>query len=279
MTGGLIDREAERQQALLQAILHQSDAAALQPWLRDDAPRGARGLAAYRANLQGSAERALAAAYPVLVQLLGEESFAGLARAYLHAQPPERGDLAWYGDGLPAFIACSPLLADEPYLADVARLEWALHKAADAADEPDGVQGLARLGDTDPADLRVRFTVGAALVGSRHAIATIWQVHQADVEASSEDRFAPARQALAEQRAETAWVWRAGWRPQVAVLTAGEGAFHSALLSGRSLAQVMSQCQAHPDFTDFNFEAWLTRALREGWLASIECISTEENPS
>ena len=41
-----------------------------------------RGLAAYRANGHALAERALCAAFPVVRALVGEDSFAALARAF-----------------------------------------------------------------------------------------------------------------------------------------------------------------------------------------------------
>jgi hypothetical protein len=95
-----------------------------------------RGLQAYRANAGALAERALAAAYPDRAQLLGDESFAGMARAYWHHHAPVLGDVARWGAELPAFIAAAEQLAEEPYLADVARLDWAVHMAQSAADGP-----------------------------------------------------------------------------------------------------------------------------------------------
>ncbi|MGH6626932.1 MAG: HvfC/BufC family peptide modification chaperone, partial [Burkholderiaceae bacterium] len=86
-----------------------------------------RGLNAYQANGHAVAGCSLRAAYPVLAQLLGEDSFEALACALWHARPPARGDLALWGEDLASFVAASAQLADEPYLADVARVEWALH--------------------------------------------------------------------------------------------------------------------------------------------------------
>jgi hypothetical protein len=94
----------------------------------------ARGLAAYQANGHDLAERALRAAYPVVAALVGGDSFATMACELWHRHPPVRGDLACWGDALPAFVDHNPQLADVPYLADVARVEWALHRAAGAPD-------------------------------------------------------------------------------------------------------------------------------------------------
>ena len=83
----------------------------------------------------------MAAAYPTLQQLFGVPAFAALARAYWHAEPPAAGDLACWGADLPAFVAQAEQLAAEPYLADMARLEWAVHQARSAADDDAAVYG------------------------------------------------------------------------------------------------------------------------------------------
>ena len=86
----------------------------------------ARGLKVYQANGHALACSALRAAYPVVAQLLGDESFDALAKALWHAQPPRCGDAAAWGEGLADFVRASTQLASEPYLGDVAALEWAL---------------------------------------------------------------------------------------------------------------------------------------------------------
>ena len=80
------------------------------------------------------AERALAAAFPTVQQLIGEASFTQLARVFWHRQPPRCGDLARYGETLTDWIADDPRLAPEPYLSDVARVDWAVHTIEHAAD-------------------------------------------------------------------------------------------------------------------------------------------------
>jgi hypothetical protein len=122
--------EARRQQALMsavQAVQGMPPGAMPLPGRQADALAGLR---AYRANAQAIAQRALVAAYPVLAQLLGEEAMAALARDLWLAHPPARGDLAWFGAELPGWLAGIDDFADMPWLADVARLEWAVHAAS-----------------------------------------------------------------------------------------------------------------------------------------------------
>ena len=67
---------------------------------------------AYLTNRGALAARVLAATYPVLAQLVGDESFASLARHFWRQAPPLRGDLKRWGAELADFLDASPLLAD-----------------------------------------------------------------------------------------------------------------------------------------------------------------------
>lgn len=251
--------EAQRQQALLRVLWRDAPAQVLSGWMRTP-EQAAAGLAAYRANAGAHAERALAAAYPTLQQLLGDESFAALARAHWQADPPLRGDLAQWGAGLPAFIADDAQLASEPYLADMARLDWAVHQAEQAADAQD-VQGLPLLADVDPQRLRLRLQPGTALLASAFPIATLWLAHRR----SGADAFAPARAALAARQAESALVQRQGWRATVRALAPAEARFTQALLRAQPLAAALQA-----GGSDFAFEPWLIEALRGAAIAAVE---------
>jgi hypothetical protein len=260
MTDAALHREALRQQLLLGALRADARPGGLDGWLREAPPRAARGLQAYRANAGAQAERALAAAFPTVAQLVGEDSFASLARALWHAQPPQRGDLGGWGEALPAFVAAAPQLAGEPYLADVARLDWALHLADRAAD-PGTVSGLEHLAGHDPAALWLRLTEGLMLLNSAYPVASLWQAHRSD----AADRFAPVREALAAGRGEHALVWRHGFRASVLALPEADASFVRALLDGRSLAAALDAAGA-----GFDFARWLAQALQHGWLQAVD---------
>lgn len=255
-----IDLEARRQQQLLRVLWRDSPDAALQGWLRDAPVRAARGLAAYRANGEALAARALAAAFPTVAQLMGDDSFARLARAHWRAQAPVCGDMAAYGADLPEAIAAQPQLADEPYLADSARLDWAVHRAESAADAEGAPEGLALLAEADPAMLTLRWRPGTRVLRSRWPVGSIWRAHRSQ----AADRFAPVREALAQQRGEAVLVWRDAWRARVDPLDDGVADFMLAVQAGHSLAVALDA--AGPNF---NFEPWLLQALQQGWLAAV----------
>lgn len=258
-----IDREHQRQQALMAALLARDGDAALAPWLSTPPAQRERGLQAYRANAGASAERTLASSFPTVQRLVGEESFAALARALWQARPPQRGDLACFGDELPAFIALSEQLADVPYLADVARLDWRVSEAERAADEPTELDSLNLLATVDPAELSLLLAPGMAVLRSAHPVFSVWRAHRAGPnEAECREQ---ARQALAESRAETVLVWRQGWRGLAEAIDDAGGRWVEALLRGDSLSQAL---QAAGD--SFAFEPWLMQALSQGWLRGAQ---------
>ncbi len=156
-------REALRQQLLLRVLWRDADSGVPQGHAR---PLGAHalkaGVAAYRGNAGAVAERALAGTFPTLAELVGDDAAGALARDFWRHHPPARGDLAEWGDALPGFVAASAQLADEPYLADVARLEWQVHLASRAADAPTLAPDLQVLAGADPSRLRLRLTPGTA---------------------------------------------------------------------------------------------------------------------
>jgi hypothetical protein len=250
-------READRQALLLRALWREADAAALAPLSR---PGGEAGLAAYRSNAGAVAERALAGAYPTVAALIGEPSFAALARDLWQRHPPARGDLGEWGDALPGLIAASRDLASEPYLADVARLEWLVHAASRAADDAGAALDLRRLAVHDPAQLCFVLQDGAALLPSAWPIVAIWQAHRS----SADDRFADVRAAFGAGRRETAWVRREGYAVRVDAVDEPTAAFTRALLEDRSLADALDLSGP-----GFEFDRWLAQALPARWIAAI----------
>jgi len=277
------NREADRQQQLLAVLGRSAEPAALAPWLRDDGHLQ-RGLQVYRANAGALAERALAAAYPVTQQLLGAASFAQLARALWQQEPPTRGDAAAFGAGLADFLAAcgadeaqgaGPALP-EPYLPDVARLEWAVHGATTAADAADAQQvphAFDRLADTDPATLWLLPRPGTALLLSVHPVAGIWLAHQpvANEVASVADAFQAVRAALARGQGESALVWRQGWQVRVAALDEDDATFTRRLLQGVPLGDALGALSDRPGF---DFKSWFVATLTRGWLVGARA----ENP-
>ncbi|BCK88738.1 hypothetical protein MIZ01_2544 [Sideroxyarcus emersonii] len=138
-----------------------------------------RGIEVYRNNHRGNLHDALAGAYPVIRQLVGEEFFRLLARHFIERHPSRSGDLHRYGAGMAEFLAHFEPVRRLAYLPDMAKLEWAYHRAYFAADTaPFDLTRLAGIAPEAYAALTWRLHPSCTLLASAFPIMAIWQAHQ-----------------------------------------------------------------------------------------------------
>ena len=260
-----------QQQALLAALLAPqaqslATTADLLGELDPHDPLTRRGLMAYQANGHSLAQRSLSAAYPAIEMMLGSENFNALARDLWHRHPPTAGDLARWGATLPELIACAQTLNDAPYLADVARAEWALHRVATAADAAPDLASFAQLASGDATGLALTLAPGTELVHSRFPVATLVMSHR-----FGEPTLTEAAEKLRKGEAETALIWRAGLRPRLALVTPPEAALLQATLNGQDLPSALDAALAQDDAQAprFDFTPWITQAVQQGLVIGI----------
>ena len=247
---------AEQQRALLQALWTRPGQTPPPLAALVDAP-WQRGLAAYRTNAAALAERALLAAYPVVAALISADSFAPMARQFWFEHPPERGDLACWGAALPDFLAGEPQLADVPYLADVARVEWALHCSADAPDAaPFAPASFAMLTGHEPDRVTLRLPPGTVVLRSSWPVVSLVNAHL-----QQKPTFDTVAGRVQARTGEIALVWRQGLRPRLAACTDAEAALLEALLAGQSLLAALEAVDA---VAPFDFSDWLNAAVTQG---------------
>jgi hypothetical protein len=228
-------------------------------WLAGDAALVTQRLAIYRANAAASAAKALAAAYSVLRQVVGDEFFDGLARDYLRAWPSACGNLYEYGGEFAAFLAQFPHARSLPYLPDLARLEWLVHRAYGAADaQPWDPAGLIAVAPESPGAIRFEWAAGTAVMNSAFPIAHIWTIHQPEHAGEFTVDWSVAERAL---------VARAGLRVTVTALEVGDAAFIIAALAGGTLDDAATAAlTADPAF---DLGALLGRAIASNLICGI----------
>lgn len=148
---------------------------------RDEAPSKRFGV--YRNNVHVSLVEALMGTYPVVRRLVGEEFFRAMARAYVGRELPRTPVLLRYGDSFGDFIASFSPARDLPYLADVARLEWAWNLAYHAADAaPLHGSSLAGVPADRTADLSFELHPSLQVVTSRWPVLAIWETNTNDAD-------------------------------------------------------------------------------------------------
>lgn len=173
-------------------------------------------LTAYRARLQA----ALRDNYPVLHRALGDEAFAELASAYIAAHPSRFRSIRWFGDVLSTFLDAAPQRLPHPALADVARMDWAMRGAFDAADA--ALLTLADLAALAPADWPLqRFVLlpSFRVVELDWAIEPVWRVlnENAGAETSTPE---PLSHVLLVWRPALECRWRSAGKSEAVALNA-----------------------------------------------------------
>lgn len=172
---------ATLQAQMAQALLDRGNEAEALALFKGDPTHIQEGLALYRGNLTATWDKTLSAAYPVLRALVGDEFFAALARAYGKQHPSTDGDLHRYGAVFADFLTGFAPVASYPYFPDVARCEWALHRAhfAPASLAIDRAY-LATCTPQQLEDMRLRLLPACTLLSSNWAVSAIWRAHQSN---------------------------------------------------------------------------------------------------
>lgn len=184
--------------------------------------------AVYRNNVLGSLINALAANYPVVEQLVGEEFFRAMAGVYAQSTAPRSPVMNDYGGDFAEFIEHFEPAASVPYLADVARLERLHVQAWHAADaQPMAEERIvaALSSPTLARHLKMGFHPSLRLLQSSFAVVTIWAAHQ--------DQAPVPFEAFA---AQNALLLRNGLDVEVFAISHAAHGFIAALQQGSSLA-------------------------------------------
>jgi hypothetical protein len=121
----------------------------------------------------------LATTYPVVCQLVDRRFFGFAANRYIRIHPPASPCLFEYGATFADFLASFPPCAGHPYLADVARLEWAMNAALHAEDVPAVPPAtLGAVPAEDAGRIVVRIDPSAFWLRSPWPVDAIWRANQ-----------------------------------------------------------------------------------------------------
>lgn len=231
------------------------------PLANVEAARDAERIAVYRRTVRANYRNALAATYPVVRRLAGASRFDAAVDAFVVAHPSRSGDLNVYGDAFGDFLAGNALAIVRPWLADVARLEWAIDEAARAADSapvPDAV--LAALASIAPDRLpgaRLLLAPSCRLVASPFPILRLWQDSANDdrdpVPGDKPDRI------LLRRETEGILLER---------IDAGTHAWLAAIAAGATLADAIERAQAVD--ASFDLGPALHTFIGNGTIAAVD---------
>lgn len=197
-------------------------------------------LGIYRNIVFNNLTATLATDYPVIKRLVGNDFFDGMAARYIREEPSRSGNLQNFGARFPEFLVCVPEAASLPYLADVARLEWARQEGllAGSAMPLDPAQ-LAHVAEDQQATLSLELHPSVRLLESSYPVLDIWLFCQ-DPQDGHLNLNGPGQRVM---------LWRDGNQIAMRVIDAGMYALLSAMQHNVSLVSAHQPAiAANPDF-------------------------------
>ncbi len=220
-------------------------------------------LAVYRDAYALRLIEALTIDYPGVRAMAGPAAFDFMARAYIAAHPSTHPSVRWFGRHLANFLAATPPFSATPAAAEMARFEWALGEAYDAADcQPLTFEQLAAAPPEAWATMRLTFIP---------ALRRLTLLHQAPQAYQQRDSVTPGE--LDVPPADGAIDWLI-WRPaadadaQYRSMTADEAAAIDAARAGATFPEICEVLAGHADSAEAAAEraagllrAWLEASL------------------
>jgi hypothetical protein len=218
----------ELQRGICDAICGGDDAQ-LSEVVAADGMAPASRLRIYRNHAVITLTDALKATCPVVCRLVSDGFFAYATHEFIREHLPQRPCLAEYGADFAEFLAQFPPCRDLGYLADIARLEWAINQALHAEDVAAITRGeLSRIPAADAPRLVLNLHPASRLLESRWPIERIWHANQVDGDPDLEIDLDSGGVRLQVRRCDD--------RVSLKSLTESEFSFLRALAQGVSLA-------------------------------------------
>ena len=215
-------------------------------------------LGIYSNNYDASLNGILKKRYPVCLQLVGEDFFVMMTRAFIEQTPSTCLSVDDYGEQFGLFIDHYAPANCLPYLPDVARLEWAWAQAYFGPDiGPIDFAIFADLQSKMADNFVFDLAANAVLLQSQYPIDQIWQLHQND--------FDPQASIHMDQTQMQCIVWRRQWEVLIERLTTDEWEVLKLFHAGAHLAEV---CEETTD-KSIDLGAILPVLIRKGWISGF----------
>lgn len=253
---------ARQQRAMQRAIVARQDAGDLLRGLRGESPL----LRIYQHAYEVRLAAALRDNFGVLPQVMGDDAFDALARAYVAAHPSRAPSIRWFGDQLASFMAAHEDLVSHPSLVDLARMEWALRASFDAADgTPIDATAFTQIAPERWAGLVFTALPSVQLLHLQWAVEPVWRALQSANEGEEPELPEPARHAHA------LLIWRQGLDNRWRSLDSAQAGLLQAALDGENFGQLceLAAQQSGPDEAAAVAVAALHSWLADGLLAGV----------
>jgi hypothetical protein len=132
-------------------------------------------LGLYRNNFYMSFRDYLQVCFPSVEALVGDEFFEQLTKAFTKDKSLESASIEFYGEQFAGYIASCEQTKSLPYLADVARFDWAIDRAKSVIEfEEFSFTDLAQLNEQQQLDIVFSVLPNTLLMATQSPVFDIW---------------------------------------------------------------------------------------------------------
>ena len=205
---------------------------------------------------------ALAELYPSVHHVLGDRSFAELARAYAASHPSHDYNLSFAGRHLSGFLARSPLTQRLPFLPDLAHLEWQVSQAFHAFYLPPlNPKSVAQWSLEEWNRAQIIFQPSVSAGASAWPVLDIWESRTTPPEKIDIDLV---------DRPQRVMVYRRDVQVRCELLSEQEYFFLKELLATRRFGEICEEMAQTGDEGSVPMTEWLSRWSGNGLIVRIQ---------
>lgn len=199
----------------------------------------------------------LESSYPVLANLLGEADFQTLGTKYVASHESTFFSIRYYGHELADFLAADAQYSKAPLLAELARWEWAMAAAFDAADaKPIDSSAFAQVPPEDWAEMRFEWSPSVQVLALEWNVPELWKAVTEDTE----------RPEPSLNLQPSSWlIWRRELQIYFRPVAAEEAAVIAAARAGQSFGELCVLLCEHLDESEASLHA---AGFLRGWVQS-----------
>jgi hypothetical protein len=200
--------------------------------------------------------------YPALHTLLGDDEFMLLTRRYIDSNPSQYRSIRWFGNNLASFMEQRQPYANKPILAEMARFEWLLTEAFDAADEAVmPLENMAMIPFDKWPKMTFRLHTAVKKVNFQWNITQLWKAAEANEPLYPEKHAEPIDYLI----------WRKEYEVQFSSLSPDEAYMIDSMLTGENFGDICEGlCEwREPEEVAMHAASLLKRYITDGMVRQV----------